>query len=481
MTQLLTRCFTGSSAEPAYARNPFLDHACTYRRRRRNVVGLARGIVCAMIAIQAAHGQTPQSDVTTMIAQIVKARWPKPGSERLTVHPHIMAIGTVNPAAGTYPLDPRDLASATPPDSSADVLVTVPPQCTGAHRCPLLLQLPGGGFTAKKVTAWEAPAANRYGYLLLTTTTYTTAFIDAALRETLRRFAVDPDKIAVLGRCASGMNGLRFGLDNLDVFSLSGSVSGGVVLFDGIDSRSTTTRFLIDVGLNELEDTTLGAIAAAKRDGRPVQLMTSIRTHEEQLEDEYDIGQWLHDNWTAKNPKNLPAPRRLPEPQPLLTTQVLAQLTTFWARFFQEPDSIRTTARMAYDRQTVVPLATTESWTYMVAMPAFAAQYPTVAEDLRAAGLTAEQHDVYRLAIISALVTMQTPRALAAINAQSVLAQNVAFIQTHPEEVKALVWSGVPKQEDLLAEDRMITGWPQWHANPEDVRVIGPMGIWRTP
>ena len=440
-------------------------------------VCLGMSVCSTMLATSVAHGQ--QMDMNEWMAQTLKARWPKPGSERLTVRPRTMATGTHNPTAGTYPLDPSILASATPPDSSPAVLVTVPPQCVGAHRCPLLVQLPGGGFDAQLVTDWLKPAAYRYGYLVLTSATYTPAFIDAALHETLRRFAVDPTKIAVLGRCASGWAGLRFGIDNPDVFSLVGASSFDGPLFDGIDSHNTTTKFVVNDALNETDDTMFTAIAEVRRAGHPIQLLTSIRTHEMQLEDEDDVGQWLHDNWA--HPGVPSAPRTVPAPQPVLTLHALTQLTTFWTRFFQEPDSIRMTARMAYDRQTVVPLGKTESWTYMVDMPTFAAHMPAVAADLKAAGLTAAQHDAYRLAMLSALIMVHAPKTLAALDPQSVVAQNVAFLQAYPDEVKALAWAGIQKQEGMWESGGLVGGWSQWTGRPEGQRAVGPMGIWRTP
>jgi hypothetical protein len=450
--------------------------------RRTTIIFVGMGLISAVsIGPTAQSQQTDMSGMSDWIAQTLRERWPKPGSERLTVRPRMMATGATNPAAGTYPLDDSLFTNVAPPESSTTVQVTVPPQCAGTHRCPLLVQLPGGGLTAEHVTKWLAPVANDYGFLVLAPTTYTTRVIDVALRETLRRFAVDPAKIAIIGRCASGWAGLRFGIDNPDVFTRAGSISGDGPLFDGLNPHDTTLQFYIDDGLNELTDTMLTAVAATRKAGHPVTQLVTIRAHEDQTEDYMALGRWLRDGWATPTSSARPAPRRLSEPPPVLTTQALTQLTTFWTRFFQEPDTIRTTARRAYDRTIVVPLGKTQVLTVMVDMPALAAHVPAVAADLKAAGLTAEQHDAYRLAVVSALIASHTPAALAAAGDHSVLAQNVAFLQAHPDDVNALAWAGVSQQEELSDNGGVLGGWSQWQGNPEDVRAIGPMGIWRTP
>jgi hypothetical protein len=93
------------------------------------------------------------------------------------------------------------------------------------------------------------------------------------------------------------------------------------------------------------------------------------------------------------------------DPLPLLTVDVLTKMTAFWARFMQEPDSIRTTARRAYLRDVAVPLGEEQVSAAMVDMAALAAQYPSVAWALQVAGLTAQQHDTYRIALVSARLT----------------------------------------------------------------------------
>ena len=66
----------------------------------------------------------------------------------------------------------------------------------------MFVQLPGGGIDAREMTDWLGPIAKKYAMMLLAPTYYVTDIIDKALKEVLRRFAIDPEKVAIVGRCA---------------------------------------------------------------------------------------------------------------------------------------------------------------------------------------------------------------------------------------------------------------------------------------
>ena len=94
----------------------------------------------------------------------------------------------------------------------------------------------------------------------------------------------------------------------------------------------------------------------------------------------------------------------------------------------------------------------------MADMPALAAQYPSVAADLKAAGLTAQQHDAYRVARASATfidaarknadngertgyytVNPAVRKLLdASLAASQPLRENMEFVRTHPDALGAL-------------------------------------------
>ena len=73
-------------------------------------------------------------------------------------------------------------------------------------------------------------------------------------------------------------------------------------------------------------------------------------------------------------------------------------------------------------------------------MAALAARYPSVAAALTEASLTGEQHDQYRAALVSAMVTETFgERATGAVvDPASALGKNIAFLRAHPEALKAL-------------------------------------------
>lgn len=365
---------------------------------------------------------------------------------RLTVRPREVATGPRTEAAGEHPLD-----------SVPDYLVYVPQSCVGTRRCPLFIFLPGAGYGSRQVTDWLHPVADKYGMILLAPSWDPDgsgnigAFgkdpdkgkLDVALKEVLRRFAIDRDKIAISGRCSSGWDGMVLGIGNLDVFSRVASISGSVPI-NGMDPQNKTVEFFLDAGFPEF-DGKLRAALQLRQDGHPVKVVVGFRSHEHQVEDYDFYGRWLQESWAMPNPAARPAPQVVADPLPVLTTEVLTQMTAFWTRFQQEPDSIRTTARRAHLREVVVPIGEERPSVWMVDVPALAAKYPSVAAALKTAGLTARQHEAYRIALLSARVTNSVKDEAGNVEATSALAKNMAFMDAHPDELAALeatnMWS----------------------------------------
>lgn len=369
-------------------------------------------------------------------------------------------MGTRNPQAGEYSLD-----------SVPGVIVSIPPQCVGARRCPLFI-FPPSAYDARQVTDWLRPVAAKYGMILLAPSRSSASIIDAALKETLQKFAIDPEKIAIVGRCGSGGT---LGIDNLDVFSRVVSISGidftagiGWSSKIGRPSPDRPTEFLFDAGFLESSDN-FKAVRELRESGHAVKQIMGLRGHEHQTEDYDFVGRWLQESWT-KPPAMRTLPSVIADPLPPLTTDVVARMTTFWTSFQKEPDSIRTVARRAHLREVVVPVGKERPSIVMTDMPVLAAQYPSVAAALKAAGLTAQQHDIYRVALISAQVTKNVEGAAGVAEKSSVLTKNVAFLEEHPAEFEMLAEAGVENPDGW----RMIT-------HPDLVSKVGPLGIWRTP
>ena len=391
-----------------------------------------------------------------------------PDSARLTVRPRTMATATQTSEAGEFPLD------SFRPGST----VYVPPTCVGQRRCPLLVAMEGG-------SRYLRPVADKYGIIMLLIPTSTgnevvtsesIGALGASLKYVLQTFAVDPDKIAVMGNCHSGPPALFLGGLNLDVFSRVIAFSGSTLPPAGMDPRNTTTEFLIGSGFHE-SGSDFTAVEAWRRAGHPVTHLLSIKAHGNNR-NEYDfMGRWLQQSWAVPAPAARPTLPMVANPLPVLTADALTHFVQFWTSFMQEPASIRTTWNIYMNpdstmlRQTELhevslPVGHERASVWMTDMSALAARYPSVAADLKNAGLTAEQHDAYRLALLSAMTTQSvnaqagdvlgaaqfqalaqsfgappladpTPVALP-VDSASVLGRNMAFLEAHQDELSAL-------------------------------------------
>jgi len=321
------------------------------------------------------------------------------------------------------------------------------------------------------------PVADKYGLIVVTNESDE---VDKALEEVLRKFAIDPEKIALIGRCASGWAALNFATSNLGLFSRGGAISGNIeevaptvaFLMNPEGNSNQTSEYFLDSGMLEpphLRDD-LELARALRQGGRPVKLAVTLRGHEHQAEDYDFLGHWLQESWTIPDPKARPRPAIVADPVPRLTTEALAKLTAFWTRFLQEPDSIRRTARRAHLHEVQVPVGEERPSTWIVDMPALAARYPSVAAALKQAGLTAQQHDAYRVALISALIA-KSVEGIVQTDPTSVLAENLAFIAAHEDELAKFAAMGIEHPE---AQDTGDT-------TPDEAESFGMRGIWRTP
>ena len=126
----------------------------------------------------------------------------------------------------------------------------------------------------------------------------------------------------------------------------------------------------------------------------------------------------------------------------MLTAGAMTSMTTFWTRFLQEPDSIKTAGRKANQKPLTVTAGKQQvPLPGVVDMIAMAAKYPSVAADLKQAGLTAAQWEGYRQALFDADVTQQAGGG--DVPANSALEKNIAFLKGHEKELAALKATGM--------------------------------------
>ncbi len=372
-------------------------------------------------------------------------------SRRLTLRPREMATGTRTERAGEQELE-LPAIQWTNAEAPPAATVYVPEKCVGAVRCPLL------------VFAWTSdgedhmdyirPMADKYGILLLlpgtryynlggsgedaAATEEERQHLDATLKQVLQQFAVDPDKIAIMGTCATGRVPVNIGGDNYEVFNRIISLSGAPSTFEEVDPPSPKVEFFFDAGIDESQGY-FKLTRAMRGKGYQVTHAFGLRVHGHQHESYDHVGRWLTQTWASPDSAARPAPRVIADPLPLLTIDVLAKMTAFWTRFLAEPDSIRMTGRQAHLQDVAVPVGNERRVVVLTDMAALAAAYPEVTADLKAAGLTAQEHDAYRVALVNARVLKNSAGdMIGTLDPASPQAKNVAFMEAHPDEFQAL-------------------------------------------
>ena len=145
-----------------------------------------------------------------------------------------LAIGSGEHALGMTTVRLRDLAKR-------DGRLYVPKRATPQHRLPLIVLLHGGGGQAEDFRA-TFPLAEELGVVLLVIDSRHNTwdgidspygpdvqFIDAALRYTFERVAIDPRRIALGGISDGGAYSLSLGLVNGDLFTHVVAVAPGYV------------------------------------------------------------------------------------------------------------------------------------------------------------------------------------------------------------------------------------------------------------
>ena len=394
---------------------------------------------------------------------------------RLTVRPLTMATGTVNLQPGVHPLD-----------SLPDFFVYVPTSVVGTRRVPLVVLLPGGGETAKFVLNerehWVREISEKYGMILLvanaatddgawdilhglpqaggTATITRTAggsiilssvtenpdvhHIDAAMKRVLRAYAIDPDKIAVGGMSNGADYALFLGRSNLDVFSRVGAMSALIPLY-GTGPANPKAQFFVTGGIGEdgMVEQTLRLTHELRQDGHMVEPVLCLRNHVDYEPDYEYLWSWLAKSWGMQGAESQFSAPPVTDSDPLLTVRALHQMTTFWSRFMQEPDSIVTTARLATQERIVLSLGAERVSVIKANVRALAKRYASVAADLAAAELTAQQEEAYREAIIRVGFTRRAEPVIGFVPPTSVLGQNLVFRAAHDTAFRELAKTGM--------------------------------------
>ena len=365
---------------------------------------------------------------------------------RLMWRPRAMATGTRTAQSGTFPIS----------DGSS---LYVPPKCVGSRRCPLMIDYADGDPYRKMATMQRG--VDEFGILLLMTPfsggTVAEDRLTAVVQQVLAQYAVDPDKIAI--------SDVPLALANPNVFNRTYVIYGtpGTTMRQP-DPRNPRVEIFEDAGVTadyRFVFTTVAEMAKLRAQGYSTKQWLGLRAHGFIDAESYSyrgygpdatfyfLARWLDESWRIPDPAARPRPALVADPLPLLTPKAMTQMLTFWGSFQQEPDSICRAARQRHLREVLVPVGPKEAppSTGMVDMAALVAEVPTVAAKLKAVGLTAQQHDAYRLALLSAIVLAAAQNRAAAVDqwhpslvvdGNSVMGHNVAFVLAHSDDLLAL-------------------------------------------
>ena len=241
---------------------------------------------------------------------------------RLSVRPQAMATGAQTVRAGM-----QDVT-----DSSADrdllggALVYVPERCVGRRRCPLVVLLHGSGMDASSMLGVDnaifQTLTDSLGFILLavksesetwgdlfssddTTRGQDVRRIDAALRQVLRHYAIDPARIALAGVSDGATYTLLLGYANGDVFSRLVALSPGLNLSGG-DSlplpRHGAPPIFIAKGVNDETLPIAGTrtlVPWLRHAGYAVTYVEDLGTHYLTEERAIAAFHWLATSWRA--------------------------------------------------------------------------------------------------------------------------------------------------------------------------------------
>jgi hypothetical protein len=139
--------------------------------------------------------------------------------------------------------------------------------------------------------------------------------------------------------------------------------------------------------------------------------------------------------------------RVVADTEPELTPSVLTKMATFWTAFMKEPVAIRTDGVKANQEKISVRNGTLQVVVMGANIVAMAAKYPSVAADLKQAGLTALEWESYRKEFYSAAFSWSAlgsqEDAGMEIRPDSPLGYNIVVLMRSKKEYEALKATGV--------------------------------------
>ncbi len=397
--------------------------------QKESVCACLKVLYIAVILISIGGSATPH---TPLVAQ--------GGSQRLTVRPHDMATATKNTQAGVQSLD-----------SIPGALVYVPQPLLGIQRAPLVIVLTDSGVGVRREVDVLRPLADKYWMILLVLDHPSPAVFDAALKQVLSKFAIDPEKIVLGGVSEGGAMALQFGRNNLDIFSrLAPMSASGITPYRESGPRNPKTEVFLSAGIGEPSRVVDDFLTVARQErtrGHAVKTVLNLRLHAERVNDHDHMWQWLRDSWATRRSEKLVGSTVATDV--VLTDTILDKMITFWTLVKTGQDSTRKIVLTAYPKELTVLIGEERVFVYdMVDLTAIASRFPWVAAALKETGMKLHQEEDYRRAIIGARATKVAERAVGVIPATVVMGKNLVFLKAHEEKFNTLLdLMGVPRCE----------------------------------
>lgn len=386
---------------------------------------------------------------------------------RLTINPHKDATATENKEAGTKALD-----------QFPGYFVHVPKSAVGKKRVPLVVMLHGGGRNGEMEVEKFKGLSEKYGMILLTPSSNTDGRwdvingimtggvaiqdtregfklgakytlpdiprIDSALKYVLGSYAIDPDRIALLGFSDGGSYTYFLGCRNQKVFSRIVPLSPMIPFACDLND-SSKAEMLISAGYGEgiAVNMVLNRTALLQSRGHSVKTQIGIRGHIDNVEDENHVWNWLKTSWDPTDAGSIKQPND--NASKLLTVENLDKLEKFWTEFGKLPDSLKREARMAHQKEYLLNIGDMPSSVVMMDLESMEKSYNKIREILKEAGLTAEEAAEWRKSVVEVAFTqrMEERRRSEKNKYNSNLVKNIELLKAHSEKFSALTSLGI--------------------------------------
>lgn len=396
---------------------------------------------------------------------------------RLTLNPQKDATGAETKSSGLQELT-----------EFSGYYLNVPNSCVGKIKCPLILLLHGGGRSGGQEAIKFQELSDSSGMIMLAATsiqpgrwdiiqefaTKTAKYseekdgsirileftsrdvprLDSAMKYMLANYAIDPDRIALVGFSDGGSYSLFFGLQNLNVFSRVAPLSALMPFYIGIDS--TASQIFLSGGIAEgnMARQTLERAFRLRNAGHAVRTQVGLRAHVDHVQDELYVWKWFQDSWDTPSITRTGFDSK--DNYVTLDSTSVEQFKGFWTKFKNNRKISSPGERMKFQTEIPLRIGSEETTVIMTDLDKLASVHPEVTTMLEWFGLTADEAMHLRKALIAVLLSKAAGMYLTSdtttagrsayfkdISPESNLGKNIDFFNTRQNLLQDLQRLGV--------------------------------------